>query len=208
MRTSIRELRRRELIEATREVIEEVGFEKATVAMIAEKAGFSIGFMHHHFNNRDELLAETILVLYGDMPRFLVSRLRGTTNPLDRLRLIIEANFRSEQFTVGNARAWLSFLARVPFNNDYLRIQRALTGRLRSNLMHELRQLLPASDASLACEELAALVDGYWARLATDPELISPDKAIELMNLALERILNSPQNAPYPQPIDQRTKLV
>lgn len=190
MRKNIRELRRRELIDATCEIIEESGFESATISKIANRAGFSIGFIHHHFKNKDDLLAETMMVLYGDMPKFLVEKLSGKTDPVERLHLIFEANFRPDQFNKRNAYAWASYLVRVPFHPEFVRLQRVLIGRLRSNLRHELRQLLPTDKVADAVEELTALIDGHWVRLASGTDIATSERVIMLMKSALRRIVN------------------
>src|SRR6056297_2163619 len=130
MRASIRDIRRRELIEATRDVISEVGFESATISKISSRAGFSIGYLHHHFANKDELLAETNRVLYGDMRSYLAEMLPTADSPLDRYMIVLDANFREQQYTKENAFAWISFLARVPFNKEFVRLQNMIERRL------------------------------------------------------------------------------
>ena len=190
MRTSIRELRRRELIEATRDVISECGFENATISKISRRAGFSIGYIHHHFSGKDELLAETIRVLYGDMRSYLVSALPGVTDPVDRFLIVLDANFRKEQYTKENAFAWISFLARVPFNDEFVRLQTMIERRLFSNLMFDISKLLPPERARAAVEEIATLIDGYWVRLGVSPETISPELALQRMWSVADRLLD------------------
>ena len=49
--------RRREVIEATFQVISQVGLEGATLRAIAEQAGFSTGVIGHYFSSKHDLLA-------------------------------------------------------------------------------------------------------------------------------------------------------
>ena len=190
MRTKIRDLRRRELIEATRDVIAECGFESATIAKISGKAGFSIGYLHHHFSGKDELLAETIRVLYGDMRVYLARTLPEFTDPLDRFLVVLNANFRAEQYTRENAFAWISFLARVPFSQEFVRLQTMIERRLFSNLMFDIGKLLPQERALAATEEIATLIDGYWIRLGVSPESIDSNRALERMWAVSDRLLD------------------
>ncbi|NHX27098.1 TetR family transcriptional regulator, partial [Escherichia coli] len=129
MPIKIKELRRRELIEATRTVIQQHGFERATISLIAKEAGFSIGFIHHHFKNKDDLLAETMRVLFSELPDYLSSELPLCNGPRERLYTILAANFHPHLFTKPNAFAWISYLARVPFQDEYLRLQNATQSR-------------------------------------------------------------------------------
>lgn len=189
MRTSIRELRRRELIEATRDVISECGFENATISKISRRAGFSIGYIHHHFSGKDELLAEAIRVLYGDMRDYLAQALPGLADPVERFLVVLDANFRAEQYTKENAFAWISFLARVPFNPEFVRLQSMIERRLHSNLMFDIGKLLPPERALEAVEEIATLIDGYWVRLGVSPDSISSELALERMWAIADRLL-------------------
>lgn len=199
MRTNIRELRRRELIEATRDVIAECGFENATISKISGKAGFSIGYLHHHFSGKDELLSETIRVLYGDMRVYLAHALPGVADPLDRYLIVLNANFRPKQYTRENAFAWISFLARVPFNEEFVRLQTMTERRLFSNLMYDIGRLLPRERAVAAVEEIATLIDGYWVRLGVSPDSIDSEQALERMWDVSDRLLDGKVRS-HPKP--------
>jgi len=188
MRASIRNIRRRELIEATRDVISEVGFESATISKISSRAGFSIGYLHHHFANKDELLAETIRVLYGDMRSFLAEMLPTAESPLDRYMIVLDANFREQQYTKENAFAWISFLARVPFNKEFVRLQNMIERRLFSNLYYDIGNILPKPQALAAVEEIATLIDGYWVRLGVNPDAIDSKQALEHIWVVSDRL--------------------
>lgn len=189
MRQRIQDIRRRELIEATRAVIEERGFEHLTVADIARKAGFSNGYLHHHFRSKNDLLAETMRVLYADMRSFIATNMSADMDARNRLAVIIDANFREEQFTRENASIWISYLARVRFERDFQRLQAIIQRRLRSNLLHDLNRLASQHVAEEACSELSALIDGLWVRLAVDPDGFTSRAAKEVVNRRLSKIL-------------------
>lgn len=169
-RLEIKHLRRRELIDAVRLVIARDGFEATTISKIATQAGFSIGFMHHHFPNKDALLAEAMRVIYGDMGRLIVSRLQGVTEPLNRLRVIVEGNFDDEIFTPANAFVWISYIPRVPFNPMFARLQRVIERRSYSNLIVECRNLFGADDCPRVATDIMMVIDYYWLRLGLHTE--------------------------------------
>jgi len=189
MRTRIRDIRRRELVEATLEVISELGFEKATIADISRRAGFSMGYLHHHFRNKDEILLETKRVYYSDMRQYLIRQIASISDPRRRLGIIIDANFRAEQFTPQNAYTWVSFIARVPFNESFQRFQNIVTERLRSNLLFNLKQLIPNQKAEAATDKLITLLHGYWVQLGIDRESIDSATVIQRMNQGIDRLL-------------------
>jgi TetR/AcrR family transcriptional repressor of bet genes len=57
------------------------------------------------------------------------------------------------------------------------RIQRIYRRRLRSNLLHALRQMLPADRAETVANGLAALIDGLWLNNALVEDATSADRA-------------------------------
>ena len=57
---------KRKLCQATLEVISDVGYEKATTVMIAERAGVSRGAQTHHFPSKFDLVTESFRFLLRD----------------------------------------------------------------------------------------------------------------------------------------------
>jgi len=167
-RISIKQIRRRELIEATRSVIAINGFESTTIAAIAKQAGFSIGFIHHHFDSKGALLAETMRVVYSDMRRIIIENIRGISDPVERFKTIIAGNLDEQIFTRENAYIWVSFVPRVPFDPDCRRMQRVIERRQYSNIRVELIKVLTEDKAQALLEEVSMLINAYWLRLAID----------------------------------------
>ncbi|HVK03263.1 MAG TPA: TetR/AcrR family transcriptional regulator [Armatimonadaceae bacterium] len=54
------DLRREQILEATRAVLDQVGFEKVTTRRIAETAGVNIATLHYYFGNKESLLSEAV----------------------------------------------------------------------------------------------------------------------------------------------------
>ncbi len=190
MRASIKEIRRRELVEAARDVISENGYEKTTIAKIAERAGFSVGYLHHHFSSKDQLLLELIRVINAEMHDLLVREFPNFEEPLDRILLILEANIGPNMFKASNAPAWMSFLARTRHDPEFSRMYEVLYRRMRSNLLPQLRVFLSQASASKAADDLYAMIDGYWVRLAALPDSVSSEAAMEGSIRHLDRLLD------------------
>lgn len=58
-----RETRRGQLTEATIEVLAERGFARMTLTEVARKAGLSRGLVNLHFQTKEGLLSETLILL-------------------------------------------------------------------------------------------------------------------------------------------------
>src|SRR5262245_56183015 len=72
-RTSIEEIRRRELTEAAYEILQEAGIAGTTLAKVAECAGMSKGIVLHYFRDKDDLL-EAVMRLANALLRDEVVR--------------------------------------------------------------------------------------------------------------------------------------
>jgi TetR/AcrR family transcriptional repressor of bet genes len=161
-------IRRQQLIEATITSISRYGFADATISRISKEAGVSTGIIHHYFGSKDDLLEATMRTLLQQLRRDVVERLSAASTPEQRLAAIIDGNFADAQFDRPVIVAWLAFWAQVPHVPELARLQRVNARRLRSNLLHDLRRLMPNGRAEEAATGLAALIDGLWLRASLD----------------------------------------
>lgn len=168
-------IRRYQLIEAAISVIHEQGFNHATVARIARRAGVSSGMVHHYFKDKDELLFATMRHLLAELRSDASMRLKAATHPFDRIRAIIDASFGETQFDERVFSAWLALYGNARQSERLQRILGIYHRRLRSSLLHDLKHLIAVEDANRLAEGIGAMIDGLWLRYALtgkpdDPE--------------------------------------
>lgn len=89
--TFIEQARRRQIVDATIEVIADVGERGATFVRIAERAGISPSLISYHFSSRAALLERVVAQVVGDMDDALTAALEGEESPRGALRTLIEA---------------------------------------------------------------------------------------------------------------------
>jgi TetR/AcrR family transcriptional repressor of bet genes len=182
-------IRRQQLIAATIAVIAEQGFSNITVAHISRAAGVSAGIIHHYFGGKNELLEAAMRSILQDLRARTSERLAGKSDPRERLRAIIDANFAGSQFSAMAVRAWLAFWSQAPYVPALDRLQRVNAARLRSNLCHVLKQLLPEAEARRAATTLAVLIDGLSLRSALEGGVPDAETARTLVLSHAERLL-------------------
>ena len=88
---------RQRVLAAARDLFEEVGFELATIRMIAQRAGVSVGSVFTTFSGKTEILSHVMTDRLDDMYVELdrvVPHLRGPT--VDRLRSIMAVHYSIE----------------------------------------------------------------------------------------------------------------
>lgn len=83
--------RRDQIERAAAEVLAEVGYAAASVALIAQHAGVSKGVITYHFPSKDELLRRVALRLFHECTAHIAARTNGAATPAERLRAGISA---------------------------------------------------------------------------------------------------------------------
>ncbi len=182
-------IRRRQLIEATIASISEHGFAATTISRISRGAGVSTGIIHHYFGDKDALMEATMRALLDDLRLSVIERLSAANSPYERAQAVIDGNFAPEQFERQAVLGWLALWAQSLHQPFLARLRRANTQRLRSNLRHALRQLLPAAEVEDAALGLAAMIDGLWLHSALTEGSFDLEAARRLAHGYLDRLL-------------------
>ncbi|MGM0631207.1 MAG: transcriptional regulator BetI [Pseudomonadota bacterium] len=154
-------MRRQQLIDATIDVVADVGLRGATINLISRRAGMSSGIISHYFGGKQALIEASV--------RYLLSQLKmeqSPDNPYDRLMKIVDLNFSDVQQADSSTKTWLSFWGQSMHDADLYRLQELNKRRLVSNLRYSFKQLLNPESAREAAEVTAALIDGFWLRCA------------------------------------------
>ncbi|MGB2064571.1 transcriptional regulator BetI [Marinomonas gallaica] len=188
MRTKIKDIRRKELLQATLETIHKTGLNNITVAKLSEAAGMSQGMVHHYFKNKAEVIEAAIRYLNAELRDEVVAELCKVSTPHERLFKIIDVNFAPHWFNQNVTRLWVSFCGEVPFNPVFSRIQRVIHRRMQSNLRYALKEIVEDALATSVSYELSNMIDGLWLRAAVSEWDIDPQFAVNSIEQYLKRL--------------------
>lgn len=83
--------RRAQLVRCTIDAIHELGYQRASLAEIAKRAGISKGAIFYHFANRDELIDAVFAEVVTAGGNYVLPRVRAATSPLGELRAYVTA---------------------------------------------------------------------------------------------------------------------
>ncbi|MCW2254004.1 TetR/AcrR family transcriptional repressor of bet genes [Providencia alcalifaciens] len=177
-------IRKLQLIQATLEVINEVGMQEASIALIARKAGLSTGIISHYFRDKNGLLEATMRHIQYQLGFAVAIRLRmlSDAEPKLRIQAIVEGNFDSSQISEAAMKTWLAFWASSMHQPSLNRLQQVNDRRLYSNLSHEFSRVLDKQSARMAAKGLAALIDGLWLRSALSNQAFPLSDALTITN--------------------------
>lgn len=157
-------IRQRQFIQATIDTIHEDGLHATTLSKVARRAGTSTGLVAHYFRDKSGLLEGTFRHLARSLAAEYGRHAAAARTPLERVLAVVDANFAESQSSPAVVSAWLSFWSQVNHYPELARIQRVVTRRLKSNLLHGLEALLPHADANHVATGLAVMIDGLWLR--------------------------------------------
>lgn len=151
IRAAAKQATRERVLEAARALFEDIGYADATVRMIAQRAGVSVGSVFTTFNGKAEILAqvmgERLEALYAELDRVL-PHLRGPT--VDRLRSIMAVHYN---FEIQRLPLFLAYIAATySWRPDGDGVPLGRNQRLRGMLAETLQ-------AGMACGEVRADVD-------------------------------------------------
>ncbi|TPL23476.1 transcriptional regulator BetI [Mesorhizobium sp. B2-4-9] len=189
MKTRIRDIRRKDLQLVAFDILAEEGFHGLTLSKVAERLGMSRGLVHHYFRDKDELLEGA--VRYGNrlISEKIGASLRRCTSPRERLAAICSGNFDERMYIASRAQYWISYCAQATFSARFSRLLNIQNARMRSNLLHELRQLLPPAEAENAAEVLSMLMDGFWLRMAVTKTKPSREAALDMLTSLVDQLV-------------------
>jgi len=91
------------IIEATLDVVGESGLENLTIRRVSEHAGVSLGIVHHHFENKLNLIYRTFEFLIRRTRERLKEGRRTRIEPVARLKFTADIYFTGELMSKGAA---------------------------------------------------------------------------------------------------------
>lgn len=192
MKTSIEKIRRSDLVKAAYRTFLEYGLSGTTVARIGEQAGMSHGIVNYYFKSKDHLLSAVIRHAFQLILQQSILLLREARTPRQRISAVIAGNFPPELFNQETAAAWISFLAEVPTNSEFERLQATFYRRLRSNLVYNLKQLTSPSHAERIALGISVWIDGLWLRSGMKQYAVDRHAAINAIEEFVDVSLSQP----------------
>ncbi|WP_321867390.1 TetR family transcriptional regulator [Paraburkholderia tropica] len=154
---------RLKLIDATLEVVGQVGLENLTIRKVSEYAGVSVGLVHHHFENKSHLVYSTFVYLIWRVRKQLTAGRRGISDPVERMKFTANSCFSDEVMSPGAANVWPHMWSSSAHDSSVQKLCAAFSRRLKSNFIHDLRQAgCDGTMALIYATHALALVHGLW----------------------------------------------
>ncbi len=191
-RKAARDVRRRQLMEATIDVLAKRGYASLTIGDVSRTAGLSLGIVNFHFESKAALLADTLkhlAVQYRD--NWMAAVEQAGDDPAARLYAMTSADFGADFCLPRTLQAWVSFWAEAQSQPaydevygeeeaEYLRTLETLCAALSRHGAYDRPQA-----GKLDARVINALTDGLWVALAHTPPGISRLQALSALHNCL-----------------------
>lgn len=177
-RTENREVRRRQLIEATIASIAELGFSDTTLATVTKRAGLSHGTINFHFKSKEILFAETLGFLAREHYDHWTAAMKNAgSEPSSQLAAIIEVDFERDICSPEKLAVWFSFWGQVKYRPTYLGDHDKYDQERFTVLKRLCEKIVEDggydhTDAVAATRRIEALIDGLWLNILLYPNVI------------------------------------
>ena len=109
-------LRRRQLVEASWDVIAAEGIEGVTLRKVAKAADCTTGRIAHYFSGREELVLSALRAAHKDAARRMMRIARSDADAQDRLRRVV---FEGLPLDAARLREWKVWLVFAPYLTVY-----------------------------------------------------------------------------------------
>jgi AcrR family transcriptional regulator len=91
-RSFIEEARRAQIAYATVDTLAELGYVRASLAQIARRAGISTSLILYHFQDKDELMRQTLTGILTTWSEYVHAQIAPCTTATEKLHVYVEAN--------------------------------------------------------------------------------------------------------------------
>jgi transcriptional repressor BetI len=186
-----KEIRRKQLIDATIRTIGRVGYTNATLSNVASEAGLSPGIVNFYFKSKEQLLIATLEQIAEEYSAFWQAAIdKGKVSPAAGLEAMIAADFHPSVCNVEKVSIWYAFWAEARNNAAY----QALVLRFEQDYLQQTASLCQRIIQEGGYEEvgagevatgLNALIDGLWFDCLMEPKGFNRAAAKRICHLYL-----------------------
>jgi TetR/AcrR family transcriptional repressor of bet genes len=196
-----KDIRRRQLIEATIETIAKRGLSDMTLAHVSKAAGLSQGIVNLHFTSKENLLNETLKFVRDDYDTAWRSALDASgPDPAEQLAAILRADYKAAIADAKKLAVWFAFWGEVKSRPAYRKICQARVLDQIKILEDILDRLIKDGnytglDAATLTTSIMAMADGLWLNILVSARNLKRSDAEQIMMRYLAQIFGKHTDA-------------
>lgn len=174
-RTESKEVRRRQLIDATIKSISKYGISGTTMTTVTGIAGLSIGLVNFHFKTKELLFEETLRFLAEEhRDQWKKSYDKAELAPEAKLLAIVDAHYHPNICNRKKLAVWFGFYGEAAYRAKYRNIVAEIDSERWDLSIQLCAQIIEEGSYELTHAEVVAdmlegLYDGFWLNILMYP---------------------------------------
>lgn len=192
------EQRREEILEAVWRVVARDGLERATIRVIAKETSWSTGVLQHYFADKDEILVSALRLAYERIALRWEAKLEGLSG-VAALRELVLDNLPLDDEREVETKFLMNYWSRAIREGDGVPRPERRGPQLIDLLSDLVREGQRDGEVRVdenpedTAERLLALIDGFSLHTLLDPQRLTRERQVELVEreLALLRPTNT-----------------
>lgn len=149
------------ILSAAKGLFEPLGYEQVDMNMIAERAGIAVGTIYNYYPTKPELFLATVDLSWREAEQEMDAIVGGAGEPVEKLQLLMEANYRFIQSKHG---MWQTFVRGRSRDCAEMKSLNRHTPRFQSAFVNRVGPLI---EEALKRSSRAEALAGESSRLAT-----------------------------------------
>lgn len=179
---AVKEVRRKQLIDATIRAIGRFGYTSTTLTHVAGEAGLSPGIVNFYFKSKDQLLLATLEQIAEEYSAFWQAAMsKGKVAPAAGLEAMIEADFHASVCNPEKISIWYAFWAEAGNNPAYQGLVQRLETDYTVQTIELCNRIITEGgygiDARTVAVGLNAMIDGLWFDCLMEPKAFNRNDA-------------------------------
>lgn len=177
------EERRRQLIQATLQVVAERGLTGTKISDVTERAGLSVSAVNQHFKSKEELLIATLAYLAEELQaQWHPVLLDAALTPAEKLGALVDCLYDPKVCTPVKIAVWFAFFGDAHYRQVYRDMVKAFDHE-RTETIAQISAALKEeggyadADPEAIAQSVESLADGLWLALLLYPDRITRDGA-------------------------------
>jgi TetR/AcrR family transcriptional repressor of bet genes len=182
------EERRRELVEASWDVIANSGIEGVTMRSVATAAGCTTGRISHYFSGREGLLTSALKIAHEDAEVRMMKIVASDLSPKEKLVKVAFEGLPLDANRLREWKVWIVFWAAAASSQQLAEQNKSRYREWRGLVTRLLTELSSEAQLTMRVEEILSLIDGLGLRVSLNPTAESRRMAREVISLWVARL--------------------
>ena len=186
--------RRRQIVEATCQVVAEDGLPGLSFRAVAARLGGSTTVVTHYFGSQRELIEGCVASLVEMWANELTELEQSTADPRQRLMLLVESLVPIDEVGRLQERARINLLAGQILGSELGRLSEVWETNVREAISSHLRAIDPKLDTKLMVDLLRVLTNGLTLSAIEHPERWPAEDILTTLRAAIEGLGLAPDH--------------